>query len=186
MLLAHWSYDAATLCFGLFLAAFTASRLALPAPLRQRARQATIGATALFVLALPTAIVTFIVTHQDLMLTVFTSHWCMVPALLAGPVLYWFRCRSPLAYGVIEIVASWVMIMVAIQATGGGGPSLPQAIAGEFPFLTKGIGVLGGIYVTVRGFDNIDKEVPARFRRAWRQVFPKPGAAVAAGTAPPP
>jgi hypothetical protein len=35
------------------------------------------------------------------------------------------------------------------------------------------VGLFGGIYVIVRGLDNIDKEVPARIRTIWAVVFPK-------------
>jgi len=39
--------------------------------------------------------------------------------------------------------------------------------------MSKAVGILGGIYILVRGMDNIDKDLPQKWRRVWDCVFPK-------------
>lgn len=176
MVFAHWSYDAAAVCLGLFLAAFAIARLARPPAIRRRAGQAAVVTGGLVLLVLPAVAAAFVAAHQALLLAMFTSHWCLMPAVIAGPALYWARCRAPLVCGVLEIVGSWIMIAVAIQASSAGAASLPAAVSGEFPLLTKAIAVLGGIYVSVRGLENIERGATGRFRAAWQSVFPRSAA----------
>jgi hypothetical protein len=51
--------------------------------------------------------------------------------------------------------------------------------------LSKSIGIFGGIYIIVRGFDNIDKVLPRRFRQKWDAIF-KPRRDLAANANPRP
>jgi hypothetical protein len=39
--------------------------------------------------------------------------------------------------------------------------------------LPRGIGIFSGIYIIVRGLDNIDKGLPLKFRKRWDRCFPK-------------
>jgi len=38
-------------------------------------------------------------------------------------------------------------------------------------FLSKGVGALAGIYVMVRGLDNIEKGLPPKMRAKWVSTF---------------
>jgi hypothetical protein len=132
------------------------------------------GAGVLFFLSLPVSLVAFILTHIEAIYNVISSYWFLPVAVLVGLILFSFRCRAPFWYGLIELLASWVMIWIAIVtpivpvvAVGG------QPVSFGIPLLAKGTTLLAGIYVSVRGLDNIDKDVPQRFQRIWGKVFRK-------------
>jgi hypothetical protein len=117
----------------------------------------------LLILSLAASIASLILTHQELIFAVLSNYWSIPPAILAGPILYLFRSRQPFAYGICEVVASWAIILVAIKGSGATTEGLA--------LLPKATGILGGIYVTVRGLDNMDKKIPAKFRCPWKSFF---------------
>jgi hypothetical protein len=117
---------------------------------------------------LPFSLAALILTHQDIIFEAISTYWFIIPALLAGPVLYLFRSLLPFFYGVVEVVASWAIILVAIKASNAATPTLPAA---GLPLLAKGTAILGGIYVTVRGLDNMDKKIPSKVARQWNFLF---------------
>ena len=95
---------------------------------------------------------------------VFTIFWVLVAI-----GFYRIRCSKRFVYGLIEIIAGVVTIVL-----------------GEFPpysILTDdGSSVLGtraahiltlmaGVYIVVRGLDNMAQDLPHRWRPAWRRIF---------------
>jgi hypothetical protein len=122
---------------------------------------------ACFVLSLPFSLAALILTHQDIIFEAISTYWFIIPALLAGPLLYLFRSRRPFFYGVVELVASWAIILVAIKVSNASTTNFPEG----FPLLAKSTAILGGIYVSVRGFDNMDKKIPSKFARQWNVLF---------------
>jgi hypothetical protein len=82
-----------------------------------------------------------------------------VPSIATAIFLYRIRGRHPLFYGTIEISVSVLAILVSIGASNNP--------------LNKIVAVLGGIYIFIRGMDNVDKGLPTSWRPTWDWVFPK-------------
>ena len=73
-----------------------------------------------------------------------------------------FRIRGvqPLAYGVIEIlVGATTMLLITQNPNGDLGAKL--------------IGVVGGVYIIIRGLDNVERGLPPRLKALWGAVFPR-------------
>jgi hypothetical protein len=81
-------------------------------------------------------------------------------AVLLAVILYRLRGRYPFVYGMIEIFVALIATGVAILT-----PS-------DVP-LNKIVTILGGIYIFVRGLDNVDKGLPDTWRPWWTRCFPK-------------
>ena len=94
-----------------------------------------------------------------------------VSSTIVGAVLfYWLRCRYPLIYGFIEIIVALVVIYITFLP-----PDTYMALEGSSAygqFLRKAAGVIGGIYIFVRGMDNVSRGLPSRWRKTWNRVFP--------------
>ncbi len=95
--------------------------------------------------------------------------WICV-AISAGLSFYTLRCRNPLIYGLVELVVALAVIFLTFypQTTYlvlEGKPSLLGWL------LSKGVGTSAGIYVMVRGLDNIDKGLPPKWRGKWNRIF---------------
>jgi hypothetical protein len=97
-------------------------------------------------------------THD--LLELMSSPFTIAPALLLCLMFYYLRSRRPLAYGLLEIWAGILTLSFAIFS--------PAQNA-----LLKGLGLLGGVYIVVRGLDNVDRGLPAGLRRYWDKAFPK-------------
>jgi hypothetical protein len=91
---------------------------------------------------------------------VISSRYFSVAAVFVGLILYRLRGRYPLVYGLTEVAVAILAIFVSI------GTDTP------YP-LNKIVGILGGIYIFVRGMDNIDRGLPNSWRDWWDRWFPK-------------
>ena len=89
----------------------------------------------------------------------------------AGLFFYWLRGRFRLIYGMCEIGVALVIISLTFY------PQTHNLLIQMPTFyeilLSKGVGVLGGIYVMVRGLDNMDTALPTRWRGIWNSIFCK-------------
>jgi hypothetical protein len=89
--------------------------------------------------------------------------------VILGVCFYVVRCRWQLVYGVLEIVAAMAIIFVTFY------PQTNYLLLQEFSWqawlLRKGVGALAGIYVMVRGLDNIEKGLPTQWHGRWRHLF---------------
>jgi hypothetical protein len=94
---------------------------------------------------------------------VISSPYISIPAIAIGLLLYRLRGARPLLYGIMEISVSILVIFVSI-----GTPSTHP--------LNKIVAIIGGVYILIRGMDNIEKGLPARWRSPWERVFPKESA----------
>ena len=83
-----------------------------------------------------------------------------LPCIFLALFFYRLRRQFPFLYGAAEIVVAVLSIAVAIS----------QLI--EEASLAPLLLVLGGIYIFVRGMDNLDKGLPARMRHRWDIIFP--------------
>jgi hypothetical protein len=110
----------------------------------------SLGGAAIFLMPL------LILSFQNNILIYISSPLAVFPALILGLSFFWLRCRSPLTYGIIEVTVSIEAVSFAIQAPADN-------------LLAKLLGLLGGIYVLVRGLDNVDKGL--KRRQLWEKIF---------------
>jgi hypothetical protein len=93
----------------------------------------------------------------------------IVITIFLGIFFYVMRCRWQLAYGVFEVLVSLVVISLTFY------PPTTYLVVAEFSwqgwFLSKSVGVLAGIYVMVRGLDNIEKGLPPAWQDKWMRAF---------------
>jgi hypothetical protein len=95
----------------------------------------------------------------------------IVVAVVAGVLFFRLRGTHPLPYGIIEV--------------GAAIASLSFAFYPPYEFITTDrvspigsvvqpyLGILFGIYILVRGLDNIDRGLPVHWRDSWDKWFPK-------------
>jgi|SRR5215208_370876 len=81
---------------------------------------------------------------------------------LVGVVLYWIRCHYRLSYGMSEVIVGSVMgIRAGIAAT-----------SSKIEMASTLLQALGGIYIVVRGMDNIQQGLAnTRFAARWQSIF---------------
>jgi hypothetical protein len=121
------------------------------------------------VLMMACAAALLVLIYQEMIFRILSSPWFIIPAMVSGPILYLFRSRLPFAYGLLEVVASWTIISLAIE--------LPNTMPASgdpknwVPILGKIANILGGLYITVRGLDNMDKGIPRLYRGVWNSFF---------------
>ncbi|MGE0257305.1 MAG: hypothetical protein AB7H71_16840 [Alphaproteobacteria bacterium] len=100
---------------------------------------------------------------MEIAVTVF---WVVVAV-----AFYRVRRWNRLVFGAIEVAAGIGVIVI--------GEFPPSAIAGAAESWTLGsraahlLALMGGVYIVVRGLDNIDQGLPGRWRPAWGRVFGK-------------
>src|SRR3954453_12235985 len=97
---------------------------------------------------------------MDIVVTIF---WV---AVAVG--FYRVRRWSRLLYGAIEVAAGTGVIII--------GEFPPNAIVSASSWTLGSraahvLAVMGGVYIVVRGIDNIDQGLPGRWRPAWRRIF---------------
>ena len=96
----------------------------------------------------------------------WTGPWGVIVGLpLTGIVLYWIRCHYRLAYGIFEFLVGGAI---------GGSSFLPGfAIPDiDFKFLVQ---LTSGLYVMVRGLDNIEKGlVGTQYKEVFSKWFSTP------------
>jgi len=88
-----------------------------------------------------------------------------------GLFFYWLRCRWQLVYGLVELVVALAVIILTFY------PQTNYLLQEAGPpwwgwFLSKSVGISAGIYVMVRGLDNIHNGLPPKWRCKWDRIFP--------------
>src|SRR4051794_24249479 len=95
---------------------------------------------------------------------VVTVFWVVVAI-----VFYRVRRASRLLYGAMEMIAGIGVIVI--------GEFPPAAITTAAKTWTLGsraahvLALMGGVYIVVRGLDNMDQGLPGRWRPVWRRIF---------------
>lgn len=92
------------------------------------------------------------------------SVWGTVVALpCLGVFLFWYRQKYRLSYGVFEFIVGVMMTYYVFF------PNFSYAALN----VVEGIQILGGLYVMVRGLDNVSKGVEGtRVEPFWQRIFP--------------
>lgn len=82
-----------------------------------------------------------------------------IAAVLCGAFLYWFRQRYRTSYGMVEtLIGAWI----AVNA-------FPLSSTLD---VAAGLQVLGGLYVVVRGLDNVGNGLKGtRYEPNWKRIF---------------
>lgn len=105
------------------------------------------------VMSLPYWVAVLLSDHGKQVLP-FIEGQIVVPfGVVLAVAFYVLRTRRPFAYGAIELV-----VAVVVMWFSGNSPADP---------LAKGLGILGGVYVFVRGLDNMSKRLPEAWKRPW-------------------
>ena len=88
---------------------------------------------------------------------------------LSGLFFYRLRGRHPFRYGCIEIVVGLIVLFFTFVPLTHNAAFVPQTLF-EWS-LTKLLGVTAGIYIIVRGLDNMDGDLPPSWRSRWDYFF---------------
>ena len=88
------------------------------------------------------------------------SPFFVLAAVTIGFLLYALRRRRPFLYGSLEITVAFVSMIISIRAS-------------NIDDLTRALGIMGGVYIMVRGLDNLDRGLPMRWRGIWDILFSK-------------
>jgi hypothetical protein len=100
----------------------------------------------------------FLYTHR-FWSDVLSSHLLLIPTIFIACALYRIRGTHPVAYGIVEILTGIATISFVISASPFGD------------ITAKVLGLIGGVYVIVRGLDNANKGIPDEVRYWWRVGF---------------
>lgn len=103
-----------------------------------------------------------IYSNINLLVSTITVWGTMVGLPILGLVLFWYRENFRLSYGAFEfcvgVIMSYYVFFPTFNYSGLG--------------VTEGIQILGGLYVMVRGLDNIGKGViGTRLEALWKKLF---------------
>src|ERR1700692_3992341 len=84
---------------------------------------------------------------------------------------YGLRRRRPFAYGLSECAVGLIGLTLTFLSPNRFPPSSGAEFLGNGPFSRRHDS--GGIYLLVRGMDNMDRDLPNGWRHHWEILFPK-------------
>jgi hypothetical protein len=95
----------------------------------------------------------------------------VIAAVLVSGFFYWLRGSEPFVYGCFEIVVGVaVLSFVFVPPSHALLITAPTAVES---YLARTVGLMAGIYIIVRGLDNMDRDLPPSWRPLWDRLFPK-------------
>lgn len=98
----------------------------------------------------------------NILISTITIWGTMVGLPIIGIVLFWYREKFRLSYGTFEFCVGIIMSCYVFF------PNFNYSMLG----VTDGIQVIGGLYVMVRGLDNIGKGIlGTRIESIWSKIF---------------
>ena len=103
-----------------------------------------------------------------------TFFWTsLVVAFAIG--FYWLRCQIKLVFGLIEVIVALLVIYFSINPANHALLASPAASDLEI-LLSSSTVLLGGVYIFVRGLDNIGQKLPkpSGLQRWWHRWFLAP------------
>lgn len=111
---------------------------------------------------LGSALANLIYSNIDYLISTMTVWGTMIGLPIIGIALFWYREHYRLSYGIFEFCVGIIMSYYVFF------PTFDYAGLG----VTEGIQILGGLYVMVRGLDNIGKGVSGtRIESIWKKLF---------------
>lgn len=109
-----------------------------------------------------TALAILVVLNHQLIFHTAPDWMVPIGLLLAGLLFFWWRERDHLSYGLFE-----VMIGLLISSQSIVTLPAPYELS-----TAKSIQLVGGLYVMVRGFDNVDRNIEdTRLGGWWKRLF---------------
>ena len=93
--------------------------------------------------------------------------------LSLGIALFLYRLRGlhPFRYGLGEMAVGIAAIYFSFYPASS---AILTKASSEFGMaLSHGVTLIGGIYLLVRGMDNVERDLPYGWRRQWARIFPK-------------
>jgi len=119
-------------------------------------------AVGLAIAVVATGVAILVVRNHQLIFHTAPDWIVPIALLLAGLVFFWWRERDHLSYGLFE-----VMIGLLISSQSIVTLPAPYELS-----TAKSIQLVGGLYVMVRGFDNIDRSIEdTRLGGWWKRLF---------------
>jgi hypothetical protein len=95
-----------------------------------------------------------------------------IGAIVTSIFFYRLRCRRPFRYGLAELLVGVAVIYFTLWPVETNYLLLVQGEPGlGETFLVKSVGVLAGIYVLVRGLDNMSRALPSSWEPWWKRLF---------------
>jgi hypothetical protein len=98
-----------------------------------------------------------------------------VLTVVLGVILFWFRSRFRFWYGLGEVAAGIAVVLLFYV------PHEHPILTAEDPdpavwavWAWDVVGWLAGLYIFVRGMDNIGQDLPTRWRPVWHRIFSVP------------
>ena len=83
----------------------------------------------------------------------------LVSVVIFGMYLYWFRCNYRILYGWIEVlIGGLTFVWTALEYI--NTPTVPGQIYYETITLATVLKASAGVYIIVRGFDNVEAGIP--------------------------
>jgi hypothetical protein len=93
----------------------------------------------------------------------------LVLLILVGTGFYWLRSRCRFWYGLVEVGAAILVTFLTFYPQTnyllGNGPTFPGSL------LRGTAGFFAGVYIFVRGMDNIAQDLPNALKPLWSRVF---------------
>jgi hypothetical protein len=92
-------------------------------------------------------------------------------SIVAALFFYGLRGRRPFVYGLIEFAVGLIGLTLTFY------PQTSYLLIEESSFwgmtLSHDVTIVGGIYLLVRGLDNMDRDLPLGWRHHWDILFLK-------------
>jgi len=95
----------------------------------------------------------------------------IVLTIAAGLFFYRLRGLHPFAYGVAEVLVATCVIFLTFYPPEEFLTTDNYSLLGVE--LSRVVGIFAGIYIFVRGMDNMEKDLPRGWHRWWERRFPK-------------
>jgi hypothetical protein len=96
------------------------------------------------------------------------KEWTTIVFVCISFVLFRIRSTHRFLYGFMEFNIGIIAIWAALQA---GQLTMPLNESAGI-FLSKAITIVSGVYVIIRGLDNMSNKLPVRLHSAWDTFFP--------------
>lgn len=105
---------------------------------------------------------------------VMNYEWATGPVVIVAFALYRVRCTHKYFYGQLEVVVGVLAIWAGLHISGSTieqGLVVPP-VNDSGMLLTRVVTLLSGVYVIIRGLDNMAQDLPEGRWRFWDRWFP--------------